>query len=49
MTNTQERKSVKKKKQSFSPVDVGTPQVPIRKNQAKKQQGELLSDWEHAS
>lgn len=49
MTNTQENKSAKKAKQSFSPVDIGTPKVPVRKSKAKKQERELLSDWEHAS
>jgi hypothetical protein len=48
MKNTQERKSTKKK-QSFSPVDIGTPKVPVRKIQAKNKQSESLSDWEHAS
>ena len=48
MKNIQERKSTKKK-QSFSPVDIGTPKVPVRKTQAKNKQSELLSDWEHAS
>jgi hypothetical protein len=48
MKNTQERKSTKKK-QSFSPVDIGTPTVPVRKPQAKNKQSESLSDWEHAS
>ena len=48
MKNTQERKSTKKK-QSFPPVDIGTPKVPVRKTQAKNKQSESLSDWEHAS
>ncbi len=49
MTNTQESKS-KKKKQFFASVDIGTPQAPVRKTNAKKnQQSESLSDWEHAS
>ena len=48
MKNTQERKSTKKK-QSFPPVDIGTPKVPVRKIQAKNKQSESLSDWEHAS
>ncbi|MBD1211693.1 MAG: hypothetical protein H9534_02870 [Dolichospermum circinale Clear-D4] len=48
MNNTKERKSAQKK-QSFSPVDIGTPQVPVCKIKSKNQQSELLSDWEHAS
>ena len=48
MKNTQERKSTKKK-QSFPPLDIGTPKVPVRKTQAKNKQSESLSDWEHAS
>ncbi|MBD2663156.1 hypothetical protein [Richelia sinica] len=49
MTNTQEKKSAKNQKNSFSGVDIGTPQVPIRKSKPKKQERESLSDWEHAS
>ncbi|HLO87453.1 MAG TPA: hypothetical protein VK203_20955 [Nostocaceae cyanobacterium] len=49
MTNLESPKSTKKKKNSFSRVDIGTPQVPIRKTKPQKQQQELLSDWEHAS
>ncbi|MBK1989507.1 hypothetical protein A0J48_018535 [Sphaerospermopsis aphanizomenoides BCCUSP55] len=49
MTDTQEKKSAKKTKQSFPPVDIGTPKVPVRKSKAKKLDRELLSDWEHAS
>lgn len=48
MTKTQVKKSATKKN-SFSPVDIGTPQVVVRKNTSKKQKRELLSDWEHAS
>jgi hypothetical protein len=48
MKSIQEGKSTKKK-QSFPPVDIGTPKVPVRKTQAKNQQSESLSDWEHAS
>jgi hypothetical protein len=48
MNNTKERKSAQKK-QSFSPVDIGTPQVPVRKTKTKNQPSESLSDWEHAS
>jgi hypothetical protein len=47
--NTQEKKSAKKKQQSFPRMSIGTPQVPLRKSQPKTQQYELLSDWEHAS
>ena len=36
MKNTQETKSAKKK-QSFPPVDIGTPKVPVRKTKAKNQ------------
>ncbi|MBW4643809.1 MAG: hypothetical protein KME23_12600 [Goleter apudmare HA4340-LM2] len=54
MTNTQttsntQNKSAKKKQQSFLRMDIGTPQVPLRKSKPQKQQHELLSDWEHAS
>jgi hypothetical protein len=49
MTNTQENKSAKKTKQSFPPVDIGTPKVPVRKSKAKQQERESLSDWENAS
>ncbi|MEY3402145.1 MAG: hypothetical protein RLZZ86_1760 [Cyanobacteriota bacterium] len=48
MNNTKESKSAKKK-QSFSPIDIGTPQVLVRKTKTKNQQSESLSDWEHAS
>ena len=48
MNNTKECKSAKKK-QSFSPVDIGTPQIPVRKTKTKNQPSESLSDWEHAS
>ncbi|AFY30888.1 hypothetical protein [Calothrix sp. PCC 7507] len=47
--NTQEKKSAKKKQQSFPRMDIGAPQVPLRKSRLQKQQHELLSDWEHAS
>ncbi len=49
MTNTKEHKSTKKNKQSFPGVDIGTPKVPLRRTKPKKQERELLSDWEHAS
>ena len=49
MTNTQAKKSSKKAKQSFPHIDIGTPKVPVRKSQAKNQERESLSDWEHAS
>jgi hypothetical protein len=49
MTNAQENKSAKKMKNSFAPVDIGSPKVPAHKTKVKKQQRELLSDWEHAS
>ncbi|WP_177176221.1 hypothetical protein [Trichormus sp. NMC-1] len=49
MANTQEHKSAKKTKQSFPSVDIGTPKVPVRKSKTKKQERELLSDWEDAS
>ncbi|MEO3707089.1 hypothetical protein [Trichormus azollae] len=45
MTNTQKNKSARKTKQYFSPVDIGTPKVPVRKRKAKKQERESLSDW----
>jgi hypothetical protein len=49
MKDTQEKKAAKNTKQYFSPVDTGTPKVPLRKSNGKKPQRELLSDWEHAS
>ncbi len=49
MTNTPEKKSARKTKQSFSPVHIATPKVPVRKSKAKKQERESLSDWENAS
>ncbi len=55
MTSTQinskakENKSAKKKQQSFAGVDVGSPQVPLRKRNKTRQEHELLNDWEHAS
>ena len=49
MTKTQEKKSAKKVKNSFPPVNIGSPKVPVRKTKPKKQQRELLSDWAHAS
>jgi hypothetical protein len=48
MKNTQESKSTKKK-QSFPPVDIGTPKVAVHKTKVKNKQSESLSDWEHAS
>lgn len=44
-----EKKSTKKKHSSFPGVDLGTPQVPLRKSNKAKQANELLSDWDHAS
>jgi hypothetical protein len=46
-SQTQDSKSTKKK-QSFPKTDIGSPKVPLKKQQIK-QQHESLSDWEHAS
>jgi hypothetical protein len=46
---TENKKSTKQKKQSFPPMDIGSPKVPLRKTKKMKQEHELLSDWEHAS
>ncbi|MBD2383867.1 hypothetical protein [Cylindrospermum sp. FACHB-282] len=48
-SNIQEKRTTKKKQQSFPDVDLGTPQVPLRKSNKTKQANELLSDWDHAS
>ncbi|BAZ29908.1 hypothetical protein NIES4074_23560 [Cylindrospermum sp. NIES-4074] len=45
-SKTQAKNSTQKKQQS---VNIGTPQVPLRKPSKTKQEPELLSDWEHAS
>lgn len=55
MTTTQtlvakpDKKSSKKRQHSFPSMDIGTPQVPLRKPKKVTQEHELLSDWEHAS
>ncbi|MBD2439371.1 hypothetical protein [Nostoc sp. FACHB-110] len=46
---TENKKSAKQKKQSFAPMNIGSPKVPFRKTKQIKQEYELLSDWEHAS
>ncbi|MBW4671533.1 MAG: hypothetical protein KME60_29935 [Cyanomargarita calcarea GSE-NOS-MK-12-04C] len=43
----QEHKS-SKKKQSFPPVSIGTPRVPVQQHKTNHEY-ELLSDWDHAS
>ncbi|WP_168163500.1 hypothetical protein [Calothrix sp. 336/3] len=43
-----QQKTGKKKQQSFPPVNIGSPRVPLRQR-PKQQQQEVLSDWEHAS
>lgn len=49
ITTKPDKKSAKKRQQSFPSVDIGSPKVPLRKPQKIKQEPELLSDWEHAS
>jgi hypothetical protein len=46
--NQRETKSAKKRQQSSSYVDIGSPKVPIRQNKMQPKQ-ESLSDWAHAS
>lgn len=41
-------KPIKKKDLSNHPIDIGTPQVPLRQL-AMQQEHELLCDWEDAS
>lgn len=48
-STTQEKKSAKKRQKSFSALNIGTPQAPLRKPHKTKQEHELLSDWDHAS
>ncbi len=49
-TNTQTPKNKStKKQQSFPNVEIGTPQVPVRKGKKVTPAPELLVDWEHAS
>ncbi|WP_414542868.1 hypothetical protein [Nostoc sp. CCY0012] len=48
-TPTPEKKSPKRKQQSFDRMDIGSPKVPLRKPKKIQQQHELLSDWDHAS
>jgi hypothetical protein len=47
-SNKQKNKSAKKKQNSPTTVNLGTPKVPSRQK-PKKQQCELLGDWNHAS
>ncbi|WP_192881670.1 MULTISPECIES: hypothetical protein [unclassified Nostoc] len=49
LTTKPDKKSPKKRQQSFPSVDIGSPQVPLRKPKKITQAPELLSDWEHAS
>jgi hypothetical protein len=46
--NQQQTKSAKKRQQSSSYVDIGSPKVPVRQNKTQLKQ-ESLSDWAHAS
>jgi hypothetical protein len=47
-SNKQKNKPAKKKQNPAAAVNLGTPKVPSRQ-QPKKQQSELLGDWNHAS
>ncbi|NJL63784.1 MAG: hypothetical protein HC903_20520 [Methylacidiphilales bacterium] len=46
--NQRETKSAKKRQQSSSYVDIGTPKVPVRQHKTQPKQ-ESLSDWRDAS
>ncbi len=46
---TKEKRSAKKKQQSFPGINIGTPKVALRKCKHRQQEHELLSDWNHAS
>ncbi|MFN6566650.1 hypothetical protein [Dendronalium sp. ChiSLP03b] len=48
-STTQDKKSAKKRQQSFPAMNIGTPKAPLRKPNKTKQEHELLSDWDHAS
>ncbi len=51
-TNSQERenhKSTKKRQQSSTPIDIGSPKVPIKQRKTTKPAQESLKDWSHAS
>ncbi|UKO96792.1 hypothetical protein [Nostoc sp. UHCC 0870] len=49
ITTKPDKKSAKKRQQSFPSMDIGSPKVPLRKPKKITQEPELLSDWEHAS
>jgi hypothetical protein len=49
LTNKPDKKSAKKRQQSFPGINIGSPKVPLRKSKKITQERELLSDWEHAS
>ncbi len=49
ITTKPDKKTSKKRQQSFPNMDIGSPKVPLRKPQKIKQEYELLRDWEHAS
>ncbi len=46
--NQRATKSAKKRQQSSSYVDIGSPKVPVRQQKTQPKQ-ESLSDWGHAS
>ncbi|MBH8555031.1 hypothetical protein I8751_22320 [Nostocaceae cyanobacterium CENA357] len=48
-STTKEKRSAKKKQQSFPGINIGTPKVPLGKCKHPQQEHELLSDWNHAS
>lgn len=49
ITTKPDKKSAKKRQQSFPSMSIGSPKVPLRKSKKITQEHELLSDWEHAS
>ncbi len=48
-SNTHDKKSAKKRQQSFPTMNIGIPKAPLCKPKKTKQEHELLSDWDHAS
>jgi hypothetical protein len=51
-TNSKERenhKSAKKRQQSSTPIDIGSPKVPIKQRKTTNKPQESLNDWSDAS
>ncbi|MEA5506712.1 hypothetical protein VB735_27155 [Halotia wernerae UHCC 0503] len=48
-STTKDKRSTKKKQQSFPDMNIGNPKVALRKCKHPQQEHELLSDWNHAS